>query len=127
MAITFARVKVSNPARPKKARAHQFLVDSGAYYSVMPAQDLKSIGIVANSFEDFLTATGETVRMPVGNALFEFRKKIRAAPIVFGEKGVYLLGATTLEALALMLDPLRRESKPAPLVLMGFPKGLSEW
>ena len=68
MAITFARVKVSNPARPKKAGTHRFLVDFAAYYSVMPASDLKSIGIVANSFEDFLTATGETVRQLRGQS-----------------------------------------------------------
>jgi len=123
MAITFVKVKVSNPARPKKVKALAFLVDSGAYYSVMPADDLQAMGIKSDSFEDFLLADGKTVRKPVGNALFEFHKKVRAAPVVFGEKGVYLLGATTLEALGLMLDPLRRELKPAPLVLMGFPWG----
>jgi predicted aspartyl protease len=126
MAITFVKMKVSNPARPKKARVVDFLVDSGAYYSVMPAAELKALGIRSTSFEDFLLATGETVRLPVGNAFFDFRDKVRAAPIVFGEEGVYLLGATTLEALGLMLDPLRRELKPAPLVLMGFPRGLGQ-
>jgi hypothetical protein len=39
--------------------------------------------------------------------------------VIFGEKddGV-LLGALTLEALGLMLDPLKRELRPLPMLLM---------
>ncbi len=118
MAITFVKMKICNPSRPKRSRVHEFLVDSGAFYSVMPEEALKALGIKATSFEDFTLANGETVRKQVGNALFEFKGKIRAAPVVFGHKGVYLLGAITLEAMGLMLDPLRRELKPAPMVLM---------
>ena len=118
MAITFIKVKVSNPARPKRARAHEFLVDSGAFYTVMPQDALKALGIKATSHEDFTLANGEIVRKPVGNAFYELGGKIRAAPVVFGDKGIYLLGATTLEALGMILDPLRRELRPAPMVLM---------
>jgi hypothetical protein len=38
--------------------------------------------------------------------------------VIFGDDGIYLLGATALESIGLMLDPLRRELKPAPMVLM---------
>jgi hypothetical protein len=38
--------------------------------------------------------------------------------VIFGEEGdSVLLGAFTLEALSLVLDPLRRELKPLPMVL----------
>jgi len=38
--------------------------------------------------------------------------------VIFGEKGdATLLGALTLEALGLSLDPIRRELKPMTLVL----------
>ena len=74
-----------------------------------------------------MLANGETITKPVGNAFFEFQGKIGAAPVVFGEKEVYLLGATTLEALALILDPINRQLKPAPLVMMGYPRGLREF
>jgi predicted aspartyl protease len=121
MGITFVKVKVSNPAKPKKGKAHQFLVDSGAYYTVMPVEDLKGLGIKPTSEEEFLLGNGETVRKGIGNAFFEFEGKVRAAPVIFGDKGIYLLGATTLEALGLFLDPLRRELKPAPMVLMRYP------
>jgi len=118
MAITFVKLKVSNPSRPNKARTHEFLVDSGAFYTVMPEDALKALGIKATSFEDFTLADGEIVRKGVGNALYELKGKVRAAPVIFGDKGIFLLGETTLEALGLMLDPLRRELRPAPMVLM---------
>jgi hypothetical protein len=41
-----------------------------------------------------------------------------ASPVIFGEKGDHaLLGAVTLESLGVLLDPLRRELRPLPLVL----------
>ena len=127
MAITFVEVKVSNPAKAKKAKKHEFLVDSGAFYTVMPAEDLKALGIRASREKTFLLANGERVTKPVGNALFEYQGEVAGAPVVFGEKGVYLLGATTLEALGFILDPIKRELKPAPLVMMGYPRGLRQY
>ncbi len=67
---------------------------------------------------EFILANGETIKMKVGNAYFEYEGKIGASPVVFGEEGVFLLGATTLEALGVILDPIRRELKPLPMVLM---------
>lgn len=118
MAITFVKVKVSNPARPRKSATHEFLVDSGAIYSVLPAKELKALGIKPTSSQEFMLANGETIKKQVGNALFEFQGQLRAAPIIFGEEGVYLLGATTLEALGLILDPINRVLKALPMVLM---------
>lgn len=118
MAITFLKVVVSNPERPKKRRECEFLVDSGAVYSVMPADILKSLGIKSTSYEEFTLANGEIFKKPVGNACFEYKGKLRAAPVVFGEKGIFLLGATTIEALGMILDPIRRELKPLPMLLM---------
>jgi hypothetical protein len=43
---------------------------------------------------------------------------VGVADVIFGEEGdSVLLGAFTLEALGLALDPLRRELKPLPMVL----------
>jgi len=118
MAITFIKVKVANMASPKRSRQYEFLVDSGAVYTVIPENELKKLGIKPTSEEEFTLANGETFKKSVGNALFEFEGKVRAAPVVFGERGIYLLGATTLEALGLILDPIRRQLKPLPMVLM---------
>jgi clan AA aspartic protease len=118
MAITFLKVKVINPERPKKVKECEFLVDSGAVYSVVPRKVLKALGIKPTSSHEFILANGEIVKRPVGNAYFEYQGKIRAAPVIFGDEGVFLLGATTIEALGMILDPIRRELKPLPMVLM---------
>jgi predicted aspartyl protease len=118
MGIAFLTARVINPERPKKSRECEFLVDSGAVYSVVPQSILIKLGIKSTSFEEFILANGEVLRKPIGNAYFEYGDEIRAAPVVFGDEGVFLLGATTIEALGMILDPIRRELKPLPMVLM---------
>ena len=123
MAVTFIEVKVSNPESPERARTFTFLVDSGAVYSVMPRDDLAQLGLSPISSEAFILANGEKLEMPVGNAYFEHEGKTRAAPVVFGDPEIFVLGATTLEALGLILDPIHRELKPLPMLLMEHQAG----
>lgn len=123
MALTFLKVTVANPEQPKKRKTCEFLVDSGAVYSVVPQQVLKVLGIRPTSQQEFILANGELVKRAVGNAYFHYDGKIRAAPVIFGDEGVFLLGATTIEALGMVLDPIKRELKPLPMVLMGYPMG----
>ena len=53
-----------------------------------------------------------------GGALFRYGNRVGVADVIFGGKGDHvLLGAFTLGALGLALDPLRRELKPLPMVL----------
>ena len=118
MAITFLRMKISNPAQPKKNRELELLVDSGAVYSVIPESILKELDIQPTSSEKFILANGETIKKPVGNAYFEYTGKVRAAPVVFGNEDVFLMGTTTIEALGMILDPIHRQLKPLPMVLM---------
>ena len=118
MGITFLKVKVINPEQPKKSQECEFLVDSGVVYSVVPQNILKKLGIKPTSLQEFILANGEFLKKPIGNAYYEYEDKIRAAPVVFGDKGIFLLGATTIEALGMILDPIRRELKPLPMVLM---------
>jgi predicted aspartyl protease len=118
MALTFLKVTVINPEDARRSRDAEFLVDSGAVYSVMPAAQLAALGIESSSHEEFVLANGERIKYPVGNAFFAYGGKTRAAPIIFGEPDVYLLGATTLEALGVVLDPIRRELRPLPMTLM---------
>ena len=47
--------------------------------------------------------------------------------MIFGEEGdSTLLGAFTLEALGLALDPLKRELRPLPMILAGHARSHSE-
>ena len=73
MAITFVKVRVANMANPRRSRRYDFLVDSGAVYTVVPETELKKLGVEPTSEEEFTLANGETFKKSVGNALFEFR------------------------------------------------------
>lgn len=118
MALTFVKVKIINPANEKKQALLQFMVDSGAIYSVIPKERLAELGIKPHSKKDFTLANGEIIERSLGDAVFEYAGERGASPVIFGKKGdSALLGAVTLEALGLMLDPLRREIKPLPMVL----------
>jgi clan AA aspartic protease len=119
MGLTKVKVSISNPRLPKKKVALNFLVDSGAAYSVVPRAKLQKLGIKPESKESFFLANGEEISRDMGNALFQFRGRRRASPVIFGEIGdSNLLGVVTLEALGFVLDPLRRELKPLPMLLM---------
>jgi hypothetical protein len=53
-----------------------------------------------------------------GVALFWFRDHVGGADVIFGEKGdATLLGAFSLEALGLALDPIKRTLTPVKLLM----------
>lgn len=117
MSITYLDIVFKNPQDPKKLTKGHFLVDSGAVYSVVPALVLKKMGVKPTYSQKFSLANGEVVEKKVGNALFEYRGKVGASPVVFGEKNIFLLGAVTLESLGVILDPINRELRPLPMLL----------
>jgi hypothetical protein len=50
--------------------------------------------------------------------LFRLNREEAASPVIFGAAGdSVLLGTVSLEALGLMLDPLKRELRPLPMML----------
>lgn len=118
MGLTVLEIEVANPSRPDVAEPVEFLVDSGAVYSVVPAPTLEKLGITPLTEQEFRLANGEKIRRPKGVALFRYRDRVGGADVIFGEDGdSELLGAFTLEALGLSLDPLRRELKQLPMIL----------
>lgn len=118
MGLTVLEVEVGNPANPEIREKVDFLVDSGAIYSVVPAPILERLGIKPIAEQEFRLADGTKILRKKGIALFKYGDRIGGADVIFGEEGdSVLLGAFTLEALGLTLDPLRRELKPLPMVL----------
>lgn len=119
MGFTRLPIKVKNPAKAKSGKIWRFLVDSGALYSVIPRKNLKKLGIKPTFKQKFTLANGEEVKWPVGNALFKYQEKEIASPVIFGEKDdIFLLGVTTLESFGYILDPVTRELKEVPTLLM---------
>lgn len=118
MGLTVLRLVVANPAAPNRGEEIELLVDSGAVYSVVPARVLRRLKIRPLKVEEFRLADGSTIRRRKGVALFRLGDRVGGADVIFGEPGdSVLLGALTLEALGLSLDPLRRQLKPLPMIL----------
>lgn len=118
MALTHLDMTVSNPTQIKKSAKLRFLVDSGAVYSVVPTLALKNLSIVPDGEREFILANGDKIVRKLGIARFQYKDYWGGAPVIFGEKGdSILLGATALEAMGLVLNPLQRELMKLPMVL----------
>jgi predicted aspartyl protease len=119
--ITYVTIEIGNPAHPTRTLMADFMVDSGAIYTVASAEILDELGIKPISEETFRLANGEKIVRKRGIAYFKYGEKVGGADVVFGEEGdSNLLGATTLESLGLALDPFKRELKPMPMMIGGF-------
>jgi len=120
MGLTVLEMEVGNPANPDVTEKVEFLIDSGAIYSVVPAPILEKLGIQPLTTQEFRLADGSKIARKKGIALFKYGDRVGGADVIFGEEGdALLLGAFTLGALGLSLDPLRRELKPLPMILAG--------
>src|SRR6266567_5369123 len=118
MGLTVLELEVGNPANPEVTEKLDFLIDSGAIYSVVPTPILEKLGIRPFAQQEFRLADGSKIVRKKGGALFRRGAQVGVADVIFGEEGdSTLLGAFTLEALGLSLDPLRRELKPLPMIL----------
>lgn len=123
MGLTVLEIEVGNPANPDVTEKLEFLIDSGAVYSVVPTPTLEKLGIRPLAEQTFRLADGSKIMRKKGGAVFKYGERIGVADVIFGEEGDHvLLGAFTLEALGLSLDPLRRELKPIPMLLAVLPE-----
>jgi len=124
MGLTVLELQVGNPSDPEVTQTVEFLIDSGAVYSVVPAPILESLNIKPLAEETFRLADGSKIVRKKGIALFKREDRIGGADVIFGEEGdSTLLGALTLESLGLALDPLKRELTPLPMILGGSFRG----
>lgn len=118
MGLTVLEVEVGNQANPDIMEKLEFLVDSGAIYSVVPAPVLENLGIKPLGKQVFRLADGTKITRKKSGALFRYGDKFGVTDVIFGEEGdSMLLGALTLEALSLALDPIKRELRELPLII----------
>ena len=118
----FINVRVGNPLNGRRTEEVSCLVDSGAVYSLIPGAVLRALDIEPHSTRDFVLADGQIVRRRLATATFEYEGRRGDSMVIVGEPGDDpLLGATTLEAFGLVLDPFRRELRPMKLPLKAVP------
>jgi predicted aspartyl protease len=118
MGITTVRARLANVADRRRETAVDMTVDSGAIYSVVPAPDLRDIGVRPERTETFWLADGRHVRRQVGFVFFAIDGSEAISRVIFGRPGdACLLGMVTLEELGLSLDPLKRRLRPVKLMI----------
>ncbi len=118
MGITNLKFTVKESRKSTKKVQIDFLIDSGAVYSLVPVSLLKKLNIEPYKTMEFSLADGTKVKRKVGDAYFEYKGDGGSAPVIFGEKhDEPLLGATTLESIGLVLNPFTRELYPMRLLL----------
>ena len=120
MGITNAILRVKEHRKAEKFADVEFIVDSGAVYSLVPGKILDELGIEPYKEVSFSLADGTVIKRRVGDAYFEYENEAGAASVIYGEEGDdALLGATTLEALGLVLNPFTRTLHPMRMLLAG--------
>lgn len=118
MGFTEVKLTLRHP-KDGDAREITLLVDSGALYSLVPAVTLKELGIQPTRERSFQLADGRIIKRRIGEAKFEYKNEESTSPVIFGEAGdMPVMGVVTLESLGLELDPIRKELRPARLLLI---------
>ncbi len=115
MGLTNVYVKVG---KGKKAIDVEFLVDSGAKYTLLPEKFWKELGLEPIDEASFVLADGTTITRKISEVWVEYAGRGRTVQVILGEgNDEALLGVLTLEALGLMLNPFSRELLPMRLML----------
>lgn len=82
------------------------LVDTGAFYTMLPSSDLQRLGVSPNEDEEFELADGSIRVFNLGETRVRIDDREVTTVVVFGEEDTMpLLGAYTLERLRLAVDP----------------------
>lgn len=118
MGMTTVILRIKNPKDESKFIEEEFLVDSGAAFTVVPKSLLEKIGIKGQREQKFTLADGRIIKRKIGEAIFEMNGNRAPGPVVIGKKNdSLLLGTLTLEAMGLVLDPFERKLYKAKLML----------
>ena len=108
----------------RQSREIEATVDTGAAYTTLPARLLRELGVAPMGKRRLLLADGRRVDMEYGQAWVAINGERVVTVVVFGEDdGPALLGAYTLEGLALAVDPVAQKLVPTHLILYAAAAG----
>lgn len=103
----------ASESNKKKKAIVEFLVDSGAVYSLLPFKAWKALGLKPKKTMTFTLADGTKVERQVSQCFLSLPLGEAHTPVILGEPDdEALLGAVTLEILGLVLNPFKRELQP---------------
>ena len=117
MGLTHVTVAISQMAGANGRYESQFLVDSGATETFVPASELTRIGVKPSGKRTYEMADGTRHDYPYGYATIELMGESHIGRVLFGEEGAEpLLGVTVLESLGFVIDPTTRSLKRLPAI-----------
>ena len=116
MGIFSTRIRVSHPARPSDSREIELVVDTGATLTKLPRDLLEGLGVTPTSKKQMVLADSSIITREAGYARIAIDGIADLVPVSFGTRGEPpLLGATTLEILGFVVDPIEQKLVPRPL------------
>jgi len=111
MGLTFVEGTVTGPTGT--SRSVDFLVDSGATYSLLPQDVWQNLGLKPTETYTFTLADGTKIERDIAECRIALNGTGRHSPVILGIAGDEpLLGVVTLEILGLVLDPFQRTLRP---------------
>ncbi len=127
MGVFKVRAKVWQVSGQSARKEIEMIVDTGATYTTLPASFLESLGAKRIRRIKLTIASGRSVEREMGEVGIEINEKgASSTPVVFGDRGKYLLGSVTLEELSLAPDPVRKKLVPAEAYLLVTARGV-QW
>ena|SRR3989338_1697771 len=118
MGIVNIKATITNIDKPGKSASAEFLVDTGAGYTVVPFQMAKELNLKPTKKLKFTLADGTKVERNIGYAMIEIDGERAPSTVVIGNRGdAALLGVITLENMGLIIDPFKRKLRPMKLML----------
>jgi clan AA aspartic protease len=120
MGMFNVKVKLASLAAPERTEEASLLVDTGATLSWIPREILESLKVAPLSRLPFTLADGRTLERDVSAVLLTIDGRKAPVEVAFGEPGEEaVLGATALEGLGLLVDPVAKKLVPRSLFALG--------
>ena len=112
MGLTFIDGRVLGPRGQEETV--NFLVDSGAGYTLLPYAVWQSLGLEPTREETFRLADGTAVTRSISRCYMILEQGEEYTPVILGEEtdDQALLGCVTLENMGLVLNPFSRTLHP---------------
>ena len=102
-----AKVRIANLEKPQQSAELSLVVDTGATLSWISRDVLEGLGIQPLSRLPFTLADGRVLERDIGGLLLTIDGRRGPIPVAFAESGEHsILGATALETLGLVVDPV---------------------
>jgi len=117
----YVRVRgiIANPLNRDLNHELEFIVDTGAMYTVIPRSVGQKLRLGEVDKRRFKTASGEAVEYPVSEAYITIQGKgVTSLVALAAERTPILLGVTTLELLGLQVDPVAGKLVPLELMIL---------